>query len=90
MNYLLMGKETKKKISLLLKLTKIKSEPVQGAIKAHLVQGFSEKDAYIINGVSQSNFNRAMVRLNEVAGIFEQLEELKIIERNQLTELNRN
>ena len=73
MNYLLMGHESQKKISLLLKLTKIKSEPVQGAIKAHLVQGFSEKDAYIINGV-----------------IFEQLEELKIIERNQLTELNRN
>lgn len=76
MNYLLAGGESKERVQLLLSLTKINSESLQCAIEDHLVTGHSEKDAVLLNGVTQSNFNRAMSRINEVAGIVEKIKEL--------------
>ena len=76
MNYLLAGQEPQERVELLLKLTKIKSEPLQTAIIDRLVKGLSEKEVVSLNGVLQSNFNRAMTRINDVAGIVEQIKEI--------------
>lgn len=73
MKYLLSGGESKERVLLMLKLTKINSEPLRDAVTDHLVKGFSEKDSAELNDIPQQNFNRAMVRLNEVAGIVEDI-----------------
>jgi len=41
-----------------------------------LTKGLAENDAAMLNDVSQQNFNRALKRLNGVAGLVEQLKEL--------------
>ena len=76
MNYLIAGGESKERVELLLSLTKISSEQLTDSIIDHLCVGHSEKDAIAINGVTQSNFNRAMKKLNDVAGIVEKIKEL--------------
>jgi hypothetical protein len=78
MNYLLAGHESKERIELLLQLTKINSDSVRDSITVHLINGFSESDAASIKCVSLSNFNRALARLNEVAGIVEQIKEIDL------------
>jgi hypothetical protein len=78
MNYLLSGYESHERFNLLMKLTKIKSEDVIEALREHLVRGSDEKFSYEVNGVSQSNFNRAIVRLNEVACIVEKIKEIDL------------
>lgn len=70
------GGESKERVELLLSLTKINSEPLRDSITDHLCAGHSEKDAALLNGVTQSNFNRAMKKLNDVAGIVEKIKEL--------------
>lgn len=76
MNYLLTGFEPRERVELLLKLTKINSEPLQVAIVDHLAKGLSEKEVVLLNDVTQSNFNRAMRRINGVAEIVEKIKEL--------------
>jgi hypothetical protein len=78
MMYLLQGMESKKRVELLLSLTRIESESVVSAIYDHLVAGHSEKDACLLNDATQSNFNRAMSKLNNVAGIVEQIKEIDL------------
>lgn len=73
MNYLLSGHESKERVELLLKLTKISSEAVQEAITDHLVKGLPENLAASLNDVQQPNFYRALTRLNEVACIVEEI-----------------
>jgi len=77
-NYLLAGLEPKERIELLLKLTKINSEPLQVAIVDHLAKGLSEKEVVLLNDVTQSNFNRAMRRINGVVEIVEKIKELDL------------
>lgn len=76
MNYLISGFESKERVDLLISLTKINSEQLKDSIIDHLCAGHSEKDAVSLNGVTQSNFNRAMKKLNDVAGIVEKIKEL--------------
>ena len=42
----------------------------------HLTKGLTENDAAMLNDVSQQNFNRALKRLNGVAGVIEEIKEL--------------
>lgn len=76
MNYLLQGMESEERVDLLLALTSISSECIIKAIKMHLVEGCSESEACSARLITQSNFNRAMSKLNEVAGIVEQIKEI--------------
>jgi len=76
MKYLVVGHESKARIDLLFKLTKIKSDDVKDAILDHLVRGHAEKIAVALNLVDQGNFNRGLARLNEVAGTVEAIKEL--------------
>ncbi|KXO13292.1 hypothetical protein AKG98_3513 [Moritella sp. JT01] len=76
MKFLTKGLETEERINLLLKLTKIGSENIKIALVDHLTKGLTENDAAMLNGVSQQNFNRALKRLNTVAGVVEKVKEL--------------
>jgi len=89
MKMLLRGMENKRRVELLLSLTKINSESLQYAITDHLCNGCSEKDASILNGVQQQNFNRAMVKLNKVAGIVEEIknEDWSSFKANHITDV---
>ena len=76
MNYLIRGGESKQRVMLLLKLTKLSSEPTIDALIDHLCIGHSESHSSIVNDITQSNFNRALSALNKVAGTVEEIKEL--------------
>ncbi|SQD80433.1 PapB/FocB family fimbrial expression transcriptional regulator [Moritella yayanosii] len=76
MRILVQGLESKERVKLLLKLTKIDSENIQRALTDHLCKGHKEDDAAMLNDVPRQNFNRALKRLNDVAGIVEHIKEL--------------
>jgi len=76
MKFLTKGLEPEERINLLLQLTKIGSENIRSALVDHLTKGLTENDAAMLNDVSQQNFNRALKRLNDVAGVVEQVKEL--------------
>ena len=70
------GQESKKRVKLLLKLTKIESENIQSALLEYLCTGLTIDDAAMLNDVPRQNFCRALKRLNDVARIVEQIKEL--------------
>jgi len=80
MKFLTKGLEPEKRMNLLLQLTKISSENIKNALVDHLTKGLTENDAAMLNDVSQQNFNRALKRLNVVAGV---VEEIKVIDWSQ-------
>ena len=76
MKFLSKGLESEQRINLLLQLTKIGSATIKSALVDHLTKGLTENDAAMLNDVPQQNFNRALKRLNDVAGVVEQIKEL--------------
>lgn len=88
MKYLLAGMESKAKIDLIVAQTKIKSESTLDAIYDHLVKGILASDAVAINGAIQQNFNRTLVKLNEMAEMIEKVKELDYAHINQQTDVN--
>jgi len=76
MNFLTKGFEPEERINLRLQLTKIGNENVKSALVDHLTKGLTENDAAMLNYVPQQNFNRALKRLNDVAGVVEKIKEL--------------
>jgi hypothetical protein len=76
MKFLSKGLEPEPRVNLLLQLTRISSENIERALIDHLTKGLTENDAAMLNDVPQQNFSRALKRLNEVAGIVEQIKEL--------------
>lgn len=87
MKMLLCGMESRRRVELLLSLTSISSEPVTQAIFDHLVDGKTETGAVATNMIAQQNFNRAMVKLNKVAGIVEDIKVIDWAKLNQLTDV---
>ncbi|MGO1190314.1 PapB/FocB family fimbrial expression transcriptional regulator [Vibrio casei] len=78
MNYLLCGGESKRRVEILLELTSISSEPIIKAIHRYLVDGYSESELRDIFGISQSNFNRALKKLNNVAELIEEVKDIDL------------
>lgn len=78
MQHLIQGMESEKKIRLLLSLTKTSSEPTIDALIDHLVKGYDDSTAASINGITASNFNRALANLNKVAGIVQDIIDLRV------------
>ena len=79
MKYLIRGQESKKKLDLLISLTKIDSENIIGGIYDHLNRNFSISNAASINNLSQPNLSVAINKLNKVAEIIEKINDLKYI-----------
>ncbi len=79
MRYLLAGNESKARVEILISLTSISSEDLVKAIMMHLTTNEGArgiKGAAALCGIEQQNLNRAMVKLNEVAGKVEAIKEL--------------
>lgn len=76
MNYLLPGQEPAERLKLLLKLTKINSEPQIAALTEHYVNGLPTKRAAARFIIETSNLSRAQSKLEDVASIVEQIKEL--------------
>lgn len=78
MRYLVQGGQDAETVELLLSLTRIDSEDVKLALVAHLVHGLSDATSCATYDVSQSNFNRALNRLEQVAATVERLIEKRV------------
>lgn len=76
MRYLTQGGQTTERLQLLLSLTRISSENTIDALSDYLVRGLADSTASALNGVSQSNFNRALAGLEKVAATVEQIKQL--------------
>lgn len=73
---LLRGYVTKERLDLLFKLTTRLGEPTKYALEDFLCKGHTESAAASLNGLKQSNFNRSLATLNEVANIVEEYNQL--------------
>ena len=78
MRYLSRGQESKRKVLLLLELTKITSEPVIAGIMDHLVRNHEMSKAGFINDCDPSSISVAVKTLNNCARINEALYDEKI------------
>ncbi|MDX1538863.1 PapB/FocB family fimbrial expression transcriptional regulator [Arsukibacterium sp.] len=76
MKYISQGSQCQQRFELLLSRTDIRSDNIKSALKDHLVTGLSDSVASAINGVSQSNFNRAFNAMNDVAETVEKIKEI--------------
>lgn len=76
MKSLVCGAESRERIELLISLTSIKSEGIKEALKNHYVNGMSESAAAAFEDVQQSNVKAAMLRLEKVAGVVEEIKAL--------------
>ena len=69
------GRESQKRVTILLKMTKIQSVNVIAAVRGVLVNGWSEELASEVYDVDGSNLKRALNRINEIIGYHNQLNE---------------
>ncbi|WP_396180192.1 PapB/FocB family fimbrial expression transcriptional regulator [Flavobacterium sp.] len=76
MRYLTQGGQTAERLQLLFSLTRIASDDIKAALSDYLVRGLSDATASSLNGVAQSNFNRALNGLEEVAATVERIKEI--------------
>ena len=75
MKYLLQGKESEKRFTLILSLTSVRSEKVIDALHDYYVKGYRESECLVINDLARGKFNRGSKILNDVAGIVEKIKE---------------
>lgn len=66
--YLLQGFEKEAQINIIIGMTNTRSENVIDAMKDYFVKGHRVEDCIKMNGITDSNFSRAVKKLNEVAG----------------------
>ena len=76
MRFLTQGGQTAERLELLFSLTRIASDDIKAALSDYLVRGLSDATASSLNGVAQSNFNRALNGLEEVAATVERIKEI--------------
>ena len=89
MKFLISGSEPQKRVELIISFTTMDSEDMHQAIIDHLTRGFSISQSAKINGVAQSNLNRAMATLNVIAGKIEAVKELDWAKFNKsITDIN--
>ena len=72
---LLAGMESETRVSLLLELTKIRSEQLTDAIYDHLCKGHASSVAAALNNITEGQVARAMVKLNDINDIVIKIEE---------------
>lgn len=78
MRYLLAGKESHERVTLLLTFTKISSANLKQALLDHLVDGKDPNPAAILNDVDRSNFERGLAKLEKVTKAVERIKELDL------------
>ena len=81
MNYLLRGGYNPQKLELMISLTSIRSEDIRAAIHNHLVDGCAVDLAAALNCADVANLKRALKKLNEIAGIVEEIKNIDLYKR---------
>ena len=76
MKILMKGMEQPEYIALLLQLCKISSENKIDALHSHFCRGLTVETAAVLNDVKPQNLRSAIKRLNEVAGIVENIKHI--------------
>lgn len=76
MRYLIQGNEPPERLELLFKLIGRMGENTQEALIDHLCKGHPESLSASMNDLTKPNFSRSLTRLNEVAGIVEEIKEI--------------
>tara|TARA_R110000744_G_scaffold104925_1_gene200715 strand:- start:2317 stop:2580 length:264 start_codon:yes stop_codon:yes gene_type:complete len=79
--YLCQGLESKKKITLLLKLTSTK-ENIQGGIFDHLVNNLSISQSAMLNNLTPGNLSVAIKDLNAIAEVVEKINEFNVYDKS--------
>ncbi len=70
------GCEKPEKIERLIKHTKLKSENIILALNEHLIKGASTSNAAALFGVDDSNFRRALKKLEDTAQFVEEIKDI--------------
>lgn len=73
---LLQGMESAEKLKLIISLTSIRSEPQIKALERHFVIGFSVANCAQIEGITVSNFQRAIDKVQAVSKIVDEIKEI--------------
>lgn len=73
---LINGKESPERVAVLIKITRLTSEPIKAAIYDCLCNGISEPMAVSLNQVPQQNLSRALKRLRYINSLVEEVKEL--------------
>jgi hypothetical protein len=76
MRHLIQGGESTERLELLLSLTSITSNDAKDALMEHLVRGIGAASAAALNGMTQSNFSRALKTVELVAATVERIKEI--------------
>lgn len=76
MRHVSVGSESLERLTLLLTMTGIRSESTITALKDHLVNGVDLTTASVLNGVTKSNLERDINKVNDVAAFVVAIEEL--------------
>ncbi|MGY2573725.1 PapB/FocB family fimbrial expression transcriptional regulator [Vibrio sp. C8] len=70
------GMETEQRVTLLLTLTSIRSEPQKEALQKYFVDGINFSACAALAEITESNFQRAIDRVQAVDSIVERIKEL--------------
>ncbi|MCG6443635.1 adhesin biosynthesis transcription regulatory family protein [Vibrio parahaemolyticus] len=70
------GMETEQRVNLLISLTSIRSEPQKQALKQHFVEGLNFSACAALFEITESNFQRAIDRVQQVDSVVESIKEL--------------
>ena len=73
---MLQGMETDQRLNLVISLTSIRSEPQKLALQKHFVEGLNFSACAALSEISESNFQRAMDRVQAVDDVIEKIKEL--------------
>lgn len=76
MRYLIQGNESKERLEILFSFYWRLEDHYKDALIDHLAIGHPETLAASMNGLSKSNFSRALARLNNIAERIERIKEL--------------
>lgn len=74
--YLIQGHESSERLAILFDLAGRFGDNTKDALLDHLNKGHTEELSASMNGLTKPNFSRALKRINEVAGLVEQVKEL--------------
>ncbi|EGQ8175209.1 hypothetical protein GYL69_003337 [Vibrio vulnificus] len=70
------GMESEKRLRLILSLTSIRNEPQERALQQYFVNGLNASACAALEEITESNFQRAIARVQSVDAIVEQIKEL--------------
>jgi hypothetical protein len=66
LDILIQGNESLPKTEALLKISGKTSDTVKQSVIAHLVKGMAKKMVYLTYGISQQQFDKALIELNQL------------------------